>query len=290
MTLVDADRVRFRTRMDGLSSDWVDAGSRREAFYPRLPHGEFSFRVAASSDGKTWKEAYAPLPVTVRPYFYQQTWFLGLALSIVLATAAAAYRVRTLQLRLRQAEMERLIDDKTQELLRANERLSRLSFLDALTSLANRRRFDEALDEEWRRAQRFRTSLALVMADIDGLKGYNDALGHLAGDKCLAAIAGVFLHSARRAGDLAARYGGDEFVVLLPGADLASARDFAETIRLGVESLGIPDPGSKAESPITISLGVAVCFPSEGLPMSSLLADADAALYRAKNAGRNRTS
>jgi diguanylate cyclase (GGDEF)-like protein len=290
MTLVDADRVRFRCRMDGLPGDWVDTGIRREAFYPSLPHGSFLFRVAASVDGKTWREASAPLPVTVRPFFYQTAWFQALALAGVLAAAGTAYKLRTVQLRRRHAEMERLIEEKTEELRHANERLSRLSFLDVLTSLANRRCFDEALDDEWRRAERFGTSLALVMADVDGFKGYNDALGHPEGDRCLAAIAGIFLRSARRAGELAARYGGEEFVVLLPGTDQPSALALAETIRRGVESLAIPHPASPTGPAVTISLGVAACLPSQGMPMGSLVSDADAALYRAKHAGRNRVA
>ncbi|HEX7578942.1 MAG TPA: diguanylate cyclase, partial [Thermoanaerobaculia bacterium] len=290
MTLLEADRVRFRYRMDGLVGDWVDVGTRREAFYPSLPHGSFIFRVAASIDGKTWREASAALPVTVRPFFYQTAWFLALAVAGVLAAAGTAYNLRTVQLRRRHAEMERLVEEKTEELRNANERLSRLSFLDALTGLANRRRFDEALDDEWRRAQRFGISLALVMADVDGFKGYNDALGHPEGDRCLAAIAGVFLRSARRAGDLAARYGGDELAVLLPGTDQPSALALAETIRRDVESLAINHPASPTGPIITISLGVIACIPSQGMPMGSLVSGADAALYRAKHAGRNRVA
>ena len=128
------------------------------------------------------------------------------------------------------------------------------------------------------------------MADVDGFKDYNDALGHPEGDRCLAAIAGVFLRSARRAGDLAARYGGEEFVVLLPGTDQSSALALAERIRRGVESLAIPHPASPTGPAVTISLGVAACLPSEGIAMGSLVSDADAALYRAKHAGRNRVA
>ena len=290
MTLLDADRVLFRCRMEGLSGDWIAAGTRREAFYPSLPHGSFLFRVAASADGTTWSEASAPLVVTVRPFFYETMWFQALAIAGVLAAAGTAYKLRTVQLRRRNREMGRLVEEKTEELRLANEGLSRLSFLDALTGLANRRRFDEALSHEWRRAQRFGTPLALAMADVDSFKGYNDALGHPEGDRCLAAIAGVFLRSVRRAGDLAARYGGEEFAVLLPGLDGPSALQLAEAVRRGVASLAIPHPASPTGSVVTVSLGVAVCLPSEGTSMASLVSDADAALYRAKKAGRNRTA
>ena len=274
--------------MDGLSDDWVDVGTRREALYPSLPHGDFRFRLAASTDGQTWREAPASLAVKVLPRFYETRWFLALAIAGVGAVAWAASKVRTVQLARRHHEMERLVAEKTEELRRANEELSRLSFLDALTGLANRRRFDEALDEEWRRARRFGSPLALVMADVDAFKAFNDALGHPQGDRCLAAIAEVFLRSTRRAGDLAARYGGEEFAVLLPGLEWSSAEVFAEELRHAVESLAIPHPASPTGPVVTVSLGVAVCLPSPGLQASSLVDDADAALYRAKKAGRNR--
>jgi diguanylate cyclase (GGDEF)-like protein len=186
--------------------------------------------------------------------------------------------------------MKRLVEEKTEELQLANEALSRLSFLDALTGLANKRRFDEALSNEWRRAQRSGTPLALAMADVDGFKAYNDAFGHPQGDRCLAAIAGVLARSVGRAGDLAARYGGEEFVVLLPGVDRPSALQVAEAIRRGVAALAIPHPASPTGSVVTISLGVAACVPAQGSPMASLVSEADAALYRAKQAGRNRTA
>jgi diguanylate cyclase (GGDEF)-like protein len=290
MTLVDAARVRFRYRMDGLPGDWVDAGNRREAFFPSLPHGKFQFRIAASADGLTWREAPATLPITVQPFFYQTPWFVGLAIFSVFAGARLLYQFRTSQLRRRQVEMRRLVREKTEELRLANEHLSRLSFVDALTGLANRRRFDEALDEEWRRAKRFGTSLALVMADVDSFKAYNDALGHPQGDRCLAEVAGVFLGTVGRAGDLAARYGGEEFVVLVPGADLAMACAFAEKLREGCESLAMPHPASPTGPVVTISLGAAACLPLEGMSMASLVSAADAALYQAKHAGRNRVA
>ncbi len=290
MTLLDAERVQFRYRMDGLPGEWVYAGSRREAFFPSLPHGSFRFRVAASADGKSWREAPTTLAVIIQPFFYQTPWFLGLALTIVLVAVGTVYRLRTVQLRLRHAEMERLVKEKTEELRRVNEHLSQLSFLDALTGLANRRRFDEALDEEWRRARRFKTSIALVMVDVDSFKAYNDALGHPEGDRCLKAIAGIFLHSVSRAGDLAARYGGEEFVILVPGADRLTTLAFAEMLRHTCEALAIPHPASPTGPFVTISLGVAACLPAEGMAMGSLVLEADAALYRAKNAGRNRVA
>jgi diguanylate cyclase (GGDEF)-like protein len=290
MTLVNAERVRFRYRLDGLQADWVDGGTRREAFFPSLSHGKFQFRVAASTDGLNWSEAPTPLAITVKPLFRQTYWFLLLIFLGVNAAAALTFRLRTVRFRRRHAEMQRLVREKTEELREANEHLSRLSFLDPLTGLANRRRFDEALDKEWRRAQRFGTSVGLVMADVDSFKAYNDALGHPAGDRCLVAIADAFLHSVGRPGDVAARYGGEEFIVLVPGADHAEALAFAELLRCNCEALAIPHPASASGAVVTISLGVAALIPKEGMPMESLISQADAALYRAKHGGRNQVA
>jgi diguanylate cyclase (GGDEF)-like protein len=280
--------VRFRYQLDGITRDWVDAGRNREAAFPALPHGSYRFRVAASIDGKNWSEAPSALPITVKPYFYQTPWFMGLAFLGSLGTILALFRMRTHSLHARHDEMERLVAHHTEELRLANEHLSRLSFVDSLTGLANRRRFDEALEQEWRRASRSQTPLALVMADIDGFKLYNDTLGHPAGDRCLATVADVFFQSAGRAGDIAARYGGEEFVVLMPAADHAAALAFAEGLRITCEARAIAHPASPVAPVVTISLGVASCIPGEELSPAFLVAQADAALYRAKQEGRNR--
>ncbi len=288
MTLNNADRVRFRYRMEGITRDWVDAGRSREASFPALPHGSYRFRVAASIDGTHWSESQDVLPIRVKPYLYQTAWFRAVALLALLAGIATLFRLRTRNLRARNLEMERLVRERTEELRLANEHLSRLSFVDALTGLANRRCFDETLDKEWRRASRLHMPLAVVMADIDGFKQYNDAMGHPAGDRCLAAVADIFFQSLGRAGDLAARYGGEEFVVLIPAADHATALAVAEELRAACEALAIAHPTSPVGPVVTISLGVASCIPSEQTSAAALVAQADAALYRAKQEGRNR--
>ena len=288
MTLLHADLTRFRYQMVGITPQWVDAGTSREVSFPALPHGTYRFRVAASLDGQHWSESDDGLSITVQPYFYQTIWFLAVAVLIAVMGIVALFRLRTRSLRTRQAEMAHLVALRTEELRLANEHLSRLSFVDALTGLANRRRFNEALDEEWRRASRAQTSLALVMADIDNFKLYNDSLGHQEGDHCLAAVADVFLKAAGRAGDLAARYGGEEMVFLMPGADHAAAMSMAERLRAACEALAIGHPTSPVRPVVTISLGVASCVPSAESSAEFLITQADAALYRAKEMGRNR--
>ncbi|MDX1745933.1 MAG: two-component regulator propeller domain-containing protein, partial [Halobacteriales archaeon] len=186
-TLENAERVQFRYRMDGTGGGWVDAGTKREAFFPTLPHGDYHFHVAASSDGRSWREAPVSLAVTVEPHFFQTAWFLVLVIVGSVALTALVLWLWTRHLRHQKKEMQRLVEEKTDELKQANEHLAELSFIDPLTGLANRRRFDEALDHEWRRASRMGTSLAVVVADVDRFKEYNDSLGHPEGDRCLMA-------------------------------------------------------------------------------------------------------
>jgi diguanylate cyclase (GGDEF)-like protein len=288
MTLLNADRVRFRYQMEGMTHDWVDAGRTRDAAFPALPNGNFRFRVTASVDGKHWSEAEQALSITVKPYFYQTYWFIVLTCAGTLASIVALFRLRTHNLRVRHDEMELLVAQRTEELRLANEHLSQLSFIDALTGLANRRRFDEVLEAEWRRACRDKSRLAIVIADIDGFKQYNDTLGHPEGDRCLAAVAGVFKQSVGRVGDLAARYGGEEFIVLLSAADHAAAFSFAQGLRAACEGLAIPHPATPTGPVVTISAGVASCIPADENSAAELVAQADSALYEAKKDGRNR--
>lgn len=169
----------------------------------------------------------------------------------------------------------------------AEGELSRLAETDALTGLANRRRFEAALDEEWIHACAADAPLALLMIDADSFKSYNDLLGHPAGDLVLQAIAGRLDAGARGRGGLACRCGGEEFVVLIPGCDEARALLVAEDLRASVEALALPHPMGIGGI-VTISVGVAAACPAEGQSGRDLVATADAALYRAKADGRNR--
>lgn len=166
-------------------------------------------------------------------------------------------------------------------------RHERLAFVDGLTGIPNRRRFDETLAAEWSRATRTGTTLTLLMIDVDHFKLYNDAYGHPAGDTCLSQIAQALKGRARRANDLCARYGGEEFVVLLPGLDLAGGTRLAEALRDAVSALNIEHRVSSLGR-VSISLGAASVVPTVDTSAESLIAAADSALYEAKHAGRNR--
>lgn len=167
--------------------------------------------------------------------------------------------------------------------------LESLSLLDALTNIPNRRRFDEALALELKRAVRDATPLSLLMIDIDHFKQYNDHYGHGEGDMCLQTVATELSKSVVRPADLVARYGGEEFVVILPETDQASALQIAERLRERIEQLGLPHAYSETGAVVTISVGAATQadIPENFLPQT--LSDAaDKALYMAKESGRNR--
>lgn len=170
---------------------------------------------------------------------------------------------------------------------RMEEELRRLTLLDDLTGIANRRHFEEVFAMEWQRALREGNPLSLLMCDIDYFKAYNDLYGHQKGDECLQRVAAALKSISRRPGDLAARYGGEEFVILLPATNSQGAGELAERLRTGIEKLGIMNPDSPARGGLTISIGLATFIPDRLSSLEDLICDADAALYEAKRRGRN---
>jgi diguanylate cyclase (GGDEF)-like protein len=172
----------------------------------------------------------------------------------------------------------------TLQLARLNKELQRLTVLDELTGIANRRFFNLMLGQEWARAVRAGYPLALVVADIDRFKQLNDCHGHQHGDECLKRVAGALAAQMRRPGDCLARYGGEEFVAVLPNTRADGAVIVAEAMRRGVEALELTNAGGH----VTISLGVAATIPARGSTADALLQAADQALYQAKHEGRNR--
>ncbi len=180
--------------------------------------------------------------------------------------------------------------ERNMELSDAVELLARLSAEDALTQIANRREFERRLNLEWNRARRDTRPLALILIDVDCFKNYNDYYGHPAGDACLRRIATVLCTIPKRAPDLVARFGGEEFVVLLPGTSVADAARMAQRMQRAVVDLLIPHAASSAAPGVTASFGVAGLVPTPDNQPLDLVAAADAALYRAKEGGRNRVA
>lgn len=206
---------------------------------------------------------------------------LGAALRQFRATAAEA--------REREAALQASNQWATQvmkELELANSKLTELSIRDPLTGLYNRRRFDETLKLEWARAGHGGKALALIILDVDHFKNFNDRYGHQAGDECLRKLALVFMRHARRAGDVATRYGGEEFCMVCPYTDRNHAEVLADTIRQAVLELGLPHEGSSF-GVVTVSIGCSAAVPGEHCTAAELVHAADGALYAAKAAGRN---
>jgi two-component system chemotaxis family response regulator WspR len=189
---------------------------------------------------------------------------------------------------LQRDEAYRALRQSQQQLLEANLELRRLTHSDGLTGLSNRRYLDEYLSAEWRRGARDQSELSMLMIDVDNFKLYNDTYGHVAGDKVLKQIASTVEGCLGRSGDLAARFGGEEFAVVLPGTSIAGVRLLAEKIRREVEALRLPHSNSSAGRYVTISIGGAATVPAHEFAMTSLIETADLALYRAKRDGKNR--
>jgi two-component system chemotaxis family response regulator WspR len=185
------------------------------------------------------------------------------------------------------SRMQEQLEKMNSELELSNRELQRLSSLDGLTGLANRRQFDETLLQEWQRAMRAGMPLSLIFADIDFFKRYNDQYGHQAGDDCLKQVATALQKTIHRPGDLMSRYGGEEFVMVLPETTEQGALAVAEKVLATVTGLKIPHANSDAADHVTLSIGVATACPQEGSRPQRLIETADKMLYRAKDRGRN---
>lgn len=181
-----------------------------------------------------------------------------------------------------------MVNEKTFHLEKANHELKRLSNVDGLTQLYNRRYFDINLENRWKEFQRNGLPLSLLMIDVDFFKRYNDIYGHIAGDNCLKNLSRVFFKSVGRPFDTVARYGGEEFTVLV-NTDAQGAEKIAQWILEEVEKLEIPHEGS-ARGLVTVSIGIGVAVPIEDFGAENLLEISDQALYESKNKGRNRST
>lgn len=175
-----------------------------------------------------------------------------------------------------------------QQLQSANQVLKHLVRFDDLTQIANRRWFNEYINQEWQRMRREQTPLSLILCDIDFFKGFNDTYGHQAGDRCLRQVAQAMQSVAMRPSDLVARYGGEEFAIVLPNTTIAGAEKVAARTRTIIKALQIPHTNSSVHTSVTLSLGVASLIPDRALSPERLVTLADKALYQAKRSGRDR--
>ena len=277
---------RFRTELVGFDVEpgpWVTQNHR---IFGELPPGPYVLRVEAHDYAEN-KSRSLEIPFDVLPAWWERQWFRVFVIVFFALAGPLFYFYRMGRVTHQKVELEAIVASRTAELATANDQLSRLSRQDSLTGVANRRRLDEVLDEEWRRAVRHRTSLSFLLLDIDHFKDYNDHLGHQAGDACLKRVAKAVADNHTRAGELVARYGGEEFGVVIPGVGLDGALVSAENVRESVAVLALPHPGSIANSVVTVSVGVASAQPTDSASPADLVGAADRALYQAKREGRN---
>lgn len=288
LSFTSPNKVRFKYKLEGFDRDWNDAGTRRAAFYTNIPPGNYRFHVMACNCDGIWNETGASVAFTLKPHFYQTKSFFSLCTLAAGGIAFSAYKHRIRKIKSREEKLIELVEKRTAQLADANRELQKLSVIDSLTGIANRRRFDEVLEIEWRRAMRSESPLSLFLIDVDFFKAYNDFYGHQTGDECLRRVAQALSGVINRAGDLMARYGGEEFAVILQGNTEHGAIKVAEMLREQVEALQIPHPNSRPKNVVTISVGVATVIPENDFGASVLIAEADKALYLAKEKGRNR--
>jgi diguanylate cyclase (GGDEF)-like protein len=302
LTFAREGAVIFRYRLAPLFAEWRET-RQRDLQFPGLPPDSYRLEVQARDGWGRWSAEPAAFSFVVRPPWWRSWWFVSLLAVSVLSIAAIVVRSRNRALRQRQRDLMRLVDERTAELKQANfslqlatsklgeanRDLTRLSTLDGLTGIANRRMFDQTLEAEWGRVGRTGTHLSIVIMDVDFFKRLNDAAGHQAGDECLSLIATELAKVGRRPNDLVARIGGEEFALILPETDRFQAAELAESARLRVERLQIPHPDSPLGSSVTISLGVASAIDGRFHSAAALVGAADHALYEAKRQGRNRT-
>jgi diguanylate cyclase (GGDEF)-like protein len=275
------ERVRFKYRLEGYDGEWVDAGSRRVAYYTNLPPGEYRFQILASNDDGLWNNLGAQVNIVLKPHFYQ-TKFLYLAgLLLAILIAFVANRVSTRLIRARADYLSRIVDERTIELRKNQIELEQLAHFDTLTSLPNRRLFSEQICKMCNEGSGYEFGLLLV--DVDRFKTINDTFGHDAGDKFLVVTARR-LELAVRSTDKVARLGGDEFAILLAGTnDKECLKRICDRI---VESFSEPVSFQNGSILASASVGVAL-FPEDGDTPESLYKSADLALYEAKRHGRN---
>jgi diguanylate cyclase (GGDEF)-like protein len=272
--------------MEGYDRDWVSAGERKFAMYTNLNPG--TYRFLARVEGQNQREgAGSVLAVLViaRPLYLEWYAFVFYFMLLVFAVYAG-YKIRkNIMLEKKIGELELTTDS----LKSANSELKNLSFNDALTGIPNRRFFEHVLVHEWEAARVRQDSLSVLMIDIDFFKLFNDTYGHLAGDEALKKVASAVQSALFRVSDVVARFGGEEFIVILPDTNRENALFVCERIMHNITLADIPFKTEIAEQ-LSISIGCYTRIPDSAGDFTEYIQRADEALYTAKKEGRNRIS
>ncbi|MCY7387358.1 MAG: diguanylate cyclase [Burkholderiales bacterium] len=304
LNLADPDKVRYRYQLIGFDSEWVDAGRETKAVYTNVAAGTYVFRVLAARVGGPWSEPGAMMKIEKQLRLHETIWFRVLFAVGFLLMVFVIYRGRTAQLNAQRIRLHLMIDERTRDLELEKQKLEsinkekahlllqvadaakeyeRLSKEDSLTGLSNRRELDRILSHELERAVRNGRPLSIALADIDFFKKINDLYSHAVGDEVLRVVANILKQGCRGI-DMVGRYGGEEFVLVLPEADLDVARQICERLRVAIEQFDWPS--KQARPKLTMSFGL-VTLTGE-TTFERLVALADAKLYEAKAGGRNR--
>jgi len=287
LSFVAPEKVRFRYKLEGFDANWIDAGARRVAYYTNVPHGSYRFRVIAANNDGVWNTKGDSLSMDIAAFYYETWWYRALAVLAVLIIIAIFYRARLWQVRRNERHLKAIVDEQTEELREANAALEELAAIDPLTQVANRRSLDAALARMWAEHSRTGGSLAAILCDIDHFKKYNDTYGHQGGDETLIRVARALASSVPRSTDIVARFGGEEFVILLGHCTRDEATLVAARVLDSVRSLAIAHATSPTAPHVTVSLGVAAIVPDASAAPENLIREADEALYRAKEGGRD---
>jgi diguanylate cyclase (GGDEF)-like protein len=280
ISFLQVDKMQFAYRLEGFDQDWIKAGNRRSAFFTNLPPGAYNFRVIAGNGDGVWNRSGATVSFILEPYFIQTAFFRWLVALAGMLLITGFFLLALHRAKVRERKLEHLVNERTVQ-------LQHLARYDGLTDLANHRTFHELFQKEWAVASREKKPLSLIAADIDFFKPYNDSLGHLEGDECLRKVAQAISSQVKRPADLAARTGGDEFFLLLPGTENDGTLAIAENIRAAIAALAIPHPASPLAAVVTVSLGIATTIPAPGSESNTFIARADQALYKTKRLGRS---
>jgi diguanylate cyclase (GGDEF)-like protein len=287
ISLIKSNQIKFQYKLEGHDPVWIDADENRTAYYSYLPPGNYTFRVKAANSDGIWNEEGATIRLELKPFFYQTNWFYLVCVAIAFLTLFAIWKISVYRLEARERRLEKLVNEKTEELKIANQELQHLANSDGLTKIGNRRCFEDFLAAEWKRARRSNTEISLILIDIDHFKLFNDTYGHLEGDECLKKVAKALEKTVNRPTDLVARFGGEEFAIVLGGTDAEGARIIAGEAFENVNELQIPHNKSDTSGYLTISIGIATTFATDELTEAELVKAADKALYQAKENGRN---
>ena len=288
ISFIRPEQIKFKYKLEGHDTDWIDAGMHRTAYYSYLPPGNYRFLVKAANSDGIWNENAAEMNLQMQPFFYQTSWFYLVCIATGTLLLFVVWKISVHQLESRERRLAKMVNEKTEELRKANGELLHLANSDGLTKVGNRRFFEKFFADEWSRANRSEKEISLILLDVDHFKLYNDTYGHQLGDDCLKKVAEALKFTIRRPTDLLARFGGEEFAIVLGDTNSEGALNIAKQVIESVRNLKIPHRASKTSDCITISVGVATTFVTFDIEEADMIKAADDALYQAKENGRNR--